>query len=94
MPWRRKSPCAYERSLPAAGFVAITVSRTRSMRRGRVFKGAVVVERRSEDRRAGHKPPIVATAWGSSVDVVIQQLLPIAQCNHALGAALVQLKLA
>jgi hypothetical protein len=59
-----------------------------------LFKGTVVVERRSKDRRAGHRPPIVATAWGISADAVIRQLLPIAQCNHALGAALVQLKLA
>jgi hypothetical protein len=85
---------AYERSLPAAGFVAITVSRTGSMRHGRMFKGIVVVERRSEDRRTGHRPPVVATAWGNSADVVIRQLLPIAQCNHALGEALIQLKLA
>jgi len=64
------------------------------MRRGRMFKGTVVVERRSKDRRTGHTPPVVATAWGNSADIVIRQLLPIAQCNHVLGAALVQLKLA
>src|SRR4051812_21312843 len=82
----------YERSLPAGGFVGVTVTEARSLRRSRAFEGTVVVERRSASRRSGHAPPVGAQAWSKTADDVIRHLLPIAQCTPMLGAALLRLR--
>ena len=80
----------FERELPGGGFVAIEVSTARSVWRRPVFRGRVVVERRTAARRNGHEPPIIATAVGRTLEAVVQQLLPAAQCNATIGAALIR----
>ena len=92
MPWRLKPHRAYKRGLPAGGFVAIDVVQTRSMWRGRMYEGKLVVERRARSRRRGHAPPVVGQAWGRTVEEVVQQLLPAAQYNPAIGAAILRLE--
>jgi hypothetical protein len=92
MPWRLKSRRTYKRGLPAGGFVAIDVVQTRSIWRGRLYEGKLVVERRSTCRRQGHTPPVVGQAWGRTVEEVVQQLLPAAQYNPAIGAAILRLE--
>ena len=79
---------AHVRQLPGGGFAAIEVTSARSLLARRRYHGAIVVERRPEWRRAGHLPPVVATASASCVESVVRQLLPILECNPALGAAL------
>ena len=90
----KSSDChrAFERALPGGGFVAIDIASERTIWRNRVFHGTLVVERRASERRAGHSPPVVALSSGSSLDSVIQHLLPTAQCNAAIGAALMDLE--
>ena len=80
----------FERRLPGAGFVAIEVRPSTSFWRDPVFHGRVVVERRAISRDADDEPPIVATASGASLEVVVQQLLPAAQSNETIGAALIR----
>lgn len=92
MPWRLNARRAYQRGLPAGGFVAIDVVQTRSIWRGRMYEGKLVVERRLESRRKGHAPPVVGQAWGRNVEEVVQQLLPSAQYNPAIGAAILRLE--
>ncbi len=79
---------AYVRELPGGGFVAIDVRATRTMLHGRSYDGAVIVERRANWRRAGHTPPVVALVTGDDEEAVVRQLLPIAQSNAAIGAAI------
>jgi hypothetical protein len=80
----------FERRLPGAGFVAIDVRPSSSFWRDPVFHGRVVVERRATSRGTDGDPPIVATASGASLEGVVQQLLPAAQCNETIGAALLR----
>lgn len=80
----------YERELPVEGYVAIDVHREYSLLHGRRYHGEVVVERRAEERREGHAPPVVAEARGRSVEEVVGQLLPAAQCNPTIAAALLR----
>jgi hypothetical protein len=82
----------FERHLPGGGFVAIEVTSDKSVWRNRVFRGSVVVERRAASRRQGHHPPVIATASGPTLDGVIDQLLPAAQSNATIGAALLRLE--
>jgi hypothetical protein len=91
MPWRSKPRRAYTRGLPAGGFVAIDVLQTRSIWRGRLYEGRLIVERRLRSRRKGHVPPVIGRAWGRTVEEVVQQLLPAAQYNPAIGAAIMRL---
>lgn len=80
----------YERELASRGYVAIDVQAERSLLGRRRFHGAVVVERRAESRRAGHTPPVVAEARGRSIEDVVRQLLPAAQYDPAIAAALLR----
>ena len=89
---KRNSVYPYHRGLPAGGFVAIEVSQTRSIWRGRLYEGKVIVERRAKNRRRGHTPPFVGYAWGKTVEDVVRELLPMALCNPVIGSALLQLK--
>ena len=57
-----------------------------------MYEGKLVVERRSKSRRKGHVPPVVGQAWGRTVEEVVQQLLPSAQYNPAIGAAILRLE--
>jgi hypothetical protein len=85
-----KTQRAYVRELPGGGFVAIDVTPATSLLPGRHFHGAIVVERRAYWRREGHSPVEVADATGKSVGVVVQELLPTAESNPAIGAALLR----
>src|SRR5215207_741124 len=78
----------YRRSLPGGGFVAIDVTCVASLFRRTQYHGVVIAERRAGPRPASHSPPVVARAFGSSAESVVRQLLPTAQYNPALGAAL------
>jgi hypothetical protein len=77
------------RELPGGGFVAIDVAARRSLLGRRRFDGWIVVERRSGRVGAG-SAPVIARAWDKSMEGVIQQLLPAALSNVAIGAALLR----
>lgn len=79
---------AYERELPGGGFVAIDVHTIRTLLHGRKFVAELWVERRRSQRRIGDSPPIIGTASGATMEEVIRKLLPAAQCNVSIGAAL------
>ncbi len=81
---------AFVRQLPGGGFVAIDVVPVTSMFHRRRYHGSLVVERRASSRRQGHVPPVIAEAVGKTVESVIQQLLPAAEYNPAIGAALLR----
>ncbi len=79
----------YRRELPAQGFVAIDVRPEHRLFR-RQFRGTVVVERRSESRSPDDTPPAIAHARGRTVEAVLEQLLPAAESDAAIAAALVR----
>lgn len=85
-----KTQRAYERDLPGGGFVAIDVTPVASIFRAPHYRGSLVVERRGARRRAGHQPPVIGHALGKSREAVVQQLLPIALFNAAIGAAIIK----
>jgi hypothetical protein len=90
--WRKlKTQRAYSRELPGGGFVAIDVTPAMSLFHGRRYHGTLTVERRVPWRRDGHAAPVIAKASGASVEAVVEQLLPAAQYNPAIGAALMHL---
>jgi hypothetical protein len=88
--WESRTERQYARDLPGAGFVAIDVRAGRSLLHGKQFLGTLVLERRERSRRDGHAPPVVAEVSGPTVEAVLRQLLPTAQSNAALGAALLR----
>ena len=85
-----KTQRAYERDLPGGGFVAIDVTPVASIFRAPRFRGSLVVDRRGVGRRAGHLPPVIGRALGKSRESVVQQLLPVALLNAAIGAAIIK----
>ena len=85
---------AYMRELPGGGFVAIDVRGTTHLLARDQFDAEVIVERRANWRRVGHNPPIVARASGQDFEAVVGELLPLAQSNSAIGAALIERGLA
>lgn len=90
MKWTSSVQRVFQRDLPDRGFVAIDVRRAWSPTRGMGYRGDVIVERRSADRRVAHQPPIIASASRKTIEGVLQDLLPAAQSNTAIGAALVR----
>jgi hypothetical protein len=80
----------FVRALPGGGFVAIDVTSDRSLLGRGLYRGALIVERRVNGERSANAPPVIARAVGKDVEAVIQQLLPTAQCNPAIGAALLR----
>jgi hypothetical protein len=83
---------AYHRALPGGGFVAIDVHAIRTpFWRPRRYEGEIVVERRSAWRDGDHPSPVIARAADSSVEAVVQRLLPTALRNEAIAAALLRL---
>lgn len=91
MPLNRTIERAYLRKLPGGGYVAIDVKYVRRLFRRGYYRGVVVVERRSAvegDRTL--EPIAIARATGETMDAVIHQLLPAAECNPAIGAALLR----
>jgi len=83
---------AYLRSLPGRGFVAIKVAPAFSLFQGRHYRGSLIVERRAPWRRPGHRPPVIAEATGKSIASVIQHLFPSAECDPAIGAAVLRMQ--
>jgi hypothetical protein len=79
----------YRRELPGGGYVAVDVTCERALWRTK-FRGKLIVERRTTGRAEHHEPPVIAEAEGRSVESVVQQLLPTAESNVAIGAALVR----
>ena len=90
MRWTSSVQRVFQRDLPDHGFVAIDVRRSWSPSHGLGYRGDVIVERRSADRRASHQPPIIASASRKTIEGILQDLLPAAQSNTAVGAALVR----
>lgn len=82
---------AFLRELPGGGFAAIDISVDAPIWRRPVYRGTLTVERRSTWRAAGHAPPVIGTASGPTAKSVLLQLLPVAQSNVAIGAALCEL---
>lgn len=80
----------YQRDLPGDGFVAIDVEVVTSLLRGPRYAGRVVVERRANWRGERGSPPIIANATGPTRDSVVDQLLPVAQNNVSIAAALLR----
>lgn len=80
----------YLRSLPGGGYVAIDVTTVRRFLRKARYRGAVLVERRADGERRRTLPPVVAEASGDSAESVLRQLLPAAECNPAIGSALLR----
>lgn len=90
--WGREPQRVFVRGLSSGGFVAIDVNHERSLIGRSRYHGRVIAERRGCDRGEGLGPPVIAEAWGDSVDAVVQQLLPTAQYDPAIGAALLRLQ--
>ena len=79
----------YSRELPSGGFVLIEADNTE----GGLHHAFLAVERRSDpSRRAGHEPPVIAEARGSSRQTVFRELYAIARDNLAISRALLRRK--
>lgn len=77
----------YSRELPSGGFVMIEADNTD----GGLHHAFVAVERRSDPtRRAGHEPPVIAEARGTSRATVFKELYTIARDNTAISRALLR----
>ncbi|HSQ29373.1 MAG TPA: hypothetical protein VLN49_05955 [Gemmatimonadaceae bacterium] len=80
----------FHRELPGGGFVAIEVTSRNSVWREPFYDGRIIVERRAHERREGHEPPVIAKASAPRAEAVVDQLLPAAQSNAMIGAALLR----
>ena len=77
----------YSRELPSGGFVLIEADNAE----GGLHRAFVAVERRSDpSRRAGHEPPVIAEARGTSRATVFKELYAIARDNTAISHALLR----
>ena len=80
----------YRRPLPSGGYVAIATQPVKRLFADTKIRGHVVVERRSQERRIGHSPPIVAIAECENVDGILEALLPVAESDEVLQTTLAQ----
>jgi hypothetical protein len=78
----------YERRLPSGGYVAIEVRPVRTLFGPMKIRGQVVVERRPESRRPGHRAPIAAFAEDAREEEIVLALLPIAKSDSTLAEVL------
>ena len=91
-----RSTRLYRRELPGAGYVAIdlTQAHAESMQAPQITEVGRIrlcVERRAdEDRRAGHRPPIVAEFIGDHRAPEVGELYRMAADNAALARALIE----
>ena len=77
----------YSRELPSGGFVMIEADNAE----GGLHRAFLAVERRSDpSRRAGHEPPVIAEARGTSRATVFRELYAIARDNTAISRALLR----
>lgn len=77
----------YFRDIPGGGHVSILATPFRDLLGRRRYRGEVVLERRSADRRSGHRPPAVARAEGISHAALLHRLFPIAHSTPLLAGA-------
>jgi hypothetical protein len=78
----------YRRELPGGGYVEIDVSRERE-----VARTTVSVERRAkEERRAGHRPVVIAEAAGDERSSNFADLYRIAADNAAIARKMLELE--
>lgn len=80
----------YRRPLPSGGYVAIAADEVKPLFARPKIRGRIIVERRGEDRRQGHAPPIVAIAERDDLDAIIAALKPVAESDEILLKALEQ----
>lgn len=81
----------YLRTLPGGGYVAIDVTTVHRFLRKARYDGVVLVERRADgERQRMLRPVVVAEASADSADSVLRKLLPAAECNPAIGSALLR----
>jgi hypothetical protein len=81
----------YKRSLPSGGYIAIATQPVQPLfGAAPKIRGHIVVERRSEERRVGHAPPIVAVAEHEDVNALIEALVPVAESDEILNRTLAQ----
>lgn len=78
----------YHRRLPSGGYVAIATESVQPLFAPAKIRGRVVVERRSEERRAGHPAPIVAIAERDDVGEILAALMPVAESDEVLTGML------
>ncbi len=78
----------YRRNLPSGGYVAIEAQEVRALFAGPRIRGHILVERRSEERRVGHRPPLVAVAERNNLDDIMVALMPIAQDDATIADVL------
>jgi len=75
----------YTRALPGGGFVVIEATEVVG-NADTTLHAALCVERRVDpSRRAGHAPPVVAEARGTSPAQLLEALYPIAADNVAVA---------
>jgi hypothetical protein len=86
---KSKEP-VYCRSLPSGGYVAITTESVQPLFGAKRTRGKIVVERRAEERRVGHSPPIAAVAEHENVDMLLAALMPVAESDEILNNTLAQ----
>ena len=80
----------YKRSLPSGGYVAISAQPVQRLFAPAKIRGHIVVERRGEDRPAGHPAPIVAVAERDDLESVLSALVPVAESDELLQKTLEQ----
>ncbi|MGH7678235.1 MAG: hypothetical protein ACRENU_07200 [Gemmatimonadaceae bacterium] len=78
----------YARRLPSGGYVAIEAREVRTLFGPVKIRGELIVERRSEARRQGHRAPVAAFAEQGRLREIIDALFPIAQSDTALEQVL------
>jgi hypothetical protein len=79
---------AYTRKLPSGGYIAIATQPVQTLFGPAKVRGHIVVERRSEERRVGHAPPIVAVAEHVDANAVIAALITVAESDEILETTL------
>jgi hypothetical protein len=78
----------YTRPLPGGGFVAIEAHPVRTFFGSQKIRGELIVERRSEARRVGHRAPVAACAEHPRFRDIINALFPIAHSDQAIAQLL------
>lgn len=85
---RAETKRLYTRALPSGGYVAIEAYSVRTLFGPVKIRGELVVERRSESRREGHRAPIAACAEHSRLRDIIDALFPIAHSDRMIAQIL------
>jgi hypothetical protein len=78
----------YTRPLPSGGYVAIEAQPIRTLFGPEKLRGHLIVERRPESRREGHKAPIAACTEQRRLRDIIDALFPIAHSDRGIEEVL------